>query len=118
MSDLVEFLKGRLGLVEAAANALLADEEAMQEWNNPSSEAVARLHGLFDPKATLREVESKRELLDLHTPQSVNFDEWACVSCAPAGLQHETRDEAACRTLRLLAELYADHPDYDESWRA
>lgn len=52
----------------------------------------------------LREVEAKRRILDLH-------QRGAFPDCRECG------NDYPCVTVRLLALMYADHPDYDEEWR-
>ena len=49
------------------------------------------------PTRWLAECAAKRRIVEWHQPDDVCDD--------------------ACHTLRLLALPYADHPDYDESWR-
>lgn len=69
------------------------------------AEHIAR----HDPARVLREVEAKRALVDLWDDEPAwemsGYEEHAGFS---AGLG---------RALRLLAVVYADHPDYDPSWR-
>lgn len=70
-----------------------------------------------DPARVLRDVEAQRALLELHHAELievVNADheersgDW-CAEC--------DGETFPCRTLRLLASAYADHPDYNEAWR-
>ncbi|MEV8523155.1 DUF6221 family protein [Streptomyces sp. NPDC052000] len=99
-----------------------------------------------DPARVLADVEAKRELVKLHTPEW-DIVEWphdqtgkgraqVCRSCAnrdidgwqnwrPAFGGADTLPEgvkppyilAPCATLRLLSLPYADHPGYREEWR-
>lgn len=55
------------------------------------------------PARVLAECEAKRRIVALH-PEML---EW-CQGCA-----HESWP---CRTLWVLASVYADHPDYREEW--
>ena len=62
-----------------------------------------------DEAAALREVKAKREILAAH-----DRPEHRCplpVLAGPTG-QLWTPDEGPCWTLRLLAAIYSDHPDY------
>lgn len=65
----------------------------------------------YDPARVLREIEIKRAILALHT-QSVRDGCWVCD--VPGG--HRLRSDA-CTTVRMLAVVYADRTDYQESWR-
>ena len=70
------------------------------------TEAAARVWSSADPIWTpyvLAEIEAKRRILDL----SDRDDNW----------RYGMHSEAINLVLRLLALPYADHPDYDESWR-
>ena len=106
MTDLVEFLKARLD----------EDEERLDTIDHVQAPAghMARER---------REIEVKRRIVDEHTTvvlrggSGARYYETtrACRSCEPPKQFPETA--VPCRTLRLLALPYADHPDYDESWR-
>ena len=83
----------------------------LDEGNQVSSlagEHIAR----WDPSRVLAECEAKRRIVDYREQCERDRDEAA-----------EARDLFAARllafdaTLRALALPYADHPDYDETWR-
>jgi hypothetical protein len=69
-------------------------------------------------------LEAKRQVVKRHHIREVS------PSCAECGGYTATSDEVRgiahhgyaipwpCPTLRLLAAVYADHPDYREEWRA
>lgn len=101
-------------------------------------ESVARHIARHDPARVLREVEAKRQIVDLHpyTTQRAassetslrsaygpnwekrlkNLDTPYCETCdVDDGVI--ASDGTPCETLRLLALPYADHPDYREKWR-
>jgi hypothetical protein len=66
-----------------------------------------------DPARVLADVEAKREMVDEH--QDVNDG-----SCAHWGYPTHggsSPQRYPCRTLRLLALPYTDHPDYRDEWR-
>ncbi|WP_432008710.1 DUF6221 family protein [Streptomyces bacillaris] len=68
------------------------------------------------PARTLREVEAKRQLLDEH--QDVN--DGSCGTCVDGRWGYPTHGGSSpqpypCRTLRLLALPYSDHPGYEEA---
>lgn len=57
-----------------------------------------------DPARVLAECEAKRRIVGLH-PEILG----GCQECA--------NEHFPCRTLRVLATVYADHPDYRDGWR-
>ena len=73
-----------------------------------------------DPARALREVEAKRAILRNHRPAWTDYKDGdgidrtsnECVECEPSG----TPDNYPCPTLRILAAVYSDHPDYDPAW--
>lgn len=102
MSDLTEFLLARFD--EEAANA---------EWIHDSSEDDLRLLEFYGqctcgrPARVLAEVAAKRRIVQLH----VSGEAW-CDHCAGPG-----DIDDSCPTLRALASVYADHPDYRQEWK-
>lgn len=96
----------------------------------------------WSPARVLAECEAKRCIVELHAGQ-VEHVEWfdapgagrasVCPSCRPAertewhpevghaGVRPEgfvaSYVMAPCPTLRALAAVYSDHPDYDPIWR-
>lgn len=91
---LVEFLRARLD----------EDEERLDAIDHPQAPAgnMARER---------REVEAKRRIVDEHPRGTV----YAFIREGPYCLADD--EVFPCATLRALAEVYADHPEYDESWR-
>ena len=116
-SELVKFARARLDDDEAyARNAFGEHNDAKPDWHEPSSglldvgdgdhivtndSQVSRFMERFDPARVLAEVEAKRKLIEQHIGYYGGGDDefWPV------------------QTLRLLALPYADHPEYDESWR-
>lgn len=123
--DLVDFVRARLDEDEQEAIAaspgpwhanaeqdevVAVDGETVADGFALSSEqlrATVRHIVRYDPARVLREVEAKREIIELHTAEP-NQQSDEC----PHDLQ-----ELPCPTLRCLALPYADHPDYREEWR-
>ena len=80
------------------------------DWSvdHANAEHVTR----HDPARVLREVEAGRALLrrheeDRHVPGQ-------CSNCFDAFGQHLAWP---CPTIRIIAAVYSDNPDYDEAWR-
>lgn len=76
-----------------------------------------------DPARVLAECEAKRRIVALHERLSgehathPDFPDGsaACVACGWSDGWYA--EPWPCETLKALAVPYADHPDYDESWR-
>lgn len=101
---LVEFLTARLAEDEAEGQRLLAGDYDS--------------HIMDDSARVLREVVAKRKILREHPLYPVqNYDMDVCAQCGSP--ESYGNDEAwPCPTLRALASVYSDHPDYDEEWAA
>lgn len=68
----------------------------------------------------LREVESKRQLIKEHAADYGDCRVCARVTAETITVLGDAHYEALphpCRTLRILALPFADHPEYNESWR-
>lgn len=87
---------------------------------------------LVDPARVLAECEAKRRIVSTHAVVTEDHTGawWAlgnpgsepvrtgCDNCRKAGVDGEDYlVNGPCDTLRALAAVYADHPDYDEAWR-
>ena len=94
MSDLTAFLRARIGEDEAWANAALLRRFAPIPQAMERPDTVERV--LADVQAK-RAIVEDRAHLDTLRPGAVRaHSEWVC---------------------RVLAAVYADHPDYREEWR-
>jgi hypothetical protein len=68
----------------------------------------------------LREIEAMRRLIEIHRPEwedyvdgdGIERSSYQCAECEPPG----TPDNYPCRTLRTIAIIYCDHPDYRQEW--
>ncbi len=135
MPDLTAFLLARISEDEADANdAAKAVANGAQVWSKIHPDAVAYLSRVT-PARVLAECETKRRIIAKH--QRVKFTDVSlaivnrdvCQKCHhavdPPDEDHDddwtyplVQDDFPCKTLRYLATVYADHPDYDETWRA
>lgn len=114
MVTIVEFLTARLD-EDAARFDEVAEAEAESCRNDGMPDTTAdeiKEYWLSLGEKTewprhLREVEAKRAIVALHTGDN---DE-PCQSWA-GNYTYEP-----CATLKALASVYADHPDYDEKWK-
>jgi hypothetical protein len=118
--DLAAFLAARLDEDEAAARESyyegqrwLTEEEGVYRW--PDDEPVhladrkadARHIARHGPARALREVAAKRALLTGH--EGVHRCDWG---------EHRGPGVLGgwCKTVRTLAAVYSDHPDYLQEW--
>ena len=69
-----------------------------------------------DPARVLREVAAKRKILAEHREEG-RGDHRGCAGCGwAAGDEVRLNEVEECPTLRALASVYADHPDYRQGW--
>jgi rubrerythrin len=128
------------GVSEAASGEVVVYDEG---WPD---EEQARHIAHWDPARVLAECEAKRRIVEQHTPefatvewphdQTGKGEAWVCRSCGnrdidawlnwrPAMGEAGVLPEgvvppyvlAPCSTLRVLAQPFADHPDYRQEWK-
>lgn len=109
---LTEFLLARIAEDEATGR--------FDMWDTSSEVEMAAQIG--------RDAEAKRRIVELHQPDR-HLENWywtqrRCVECGgqwhvipPFGKPTEIGPEQGCQTLRALAAVYADHPDYRAEWK-
>ncbi|WP_020671980.1 DUF6221 family protein [Amycolatopsis nigrescens] len=129
MDDLVAFLTARVNqrqamIMQAVQKARIGERLSYGEAKVAIEQ---RVHSLDDDELDVvnrmvRETEATQGILQEHRTTTADRvpgfpshgSEYWCVTC------HVPADEAGtnwCRTLRLLALPYSDHPEYRESWR-
>ena len=119
MSDLVAFLAARLA----------ADGAGAEDFHDAAScESCMGAPGPFPcncghPARVLREVAAKRAILAEHAPTDwTAYADRMCRRCV--WNDEEPHDELhhwviwPCPTVRALAAIYSDHPDYRQEWKA
>lgn len=129
MTDLAAFLAARLDEDEQLART--ADAEPFPDKGFHRGTHIA--YGLqstgigleyqgfalvWDPARVLAEITAKRAIIDAHP----NVNDGDCGTCVVGRWGYPTHGGSTierwpCPTLRALAATYADHPDFDESWR-
>lgn len=144
---ITEFLEARIAEDEAEARAASPgpwkwdDEPAMDEafLYAPNDEAVLVAYGLhtqgflectdenrthiarYDPSRVLAECAAKRAIIDEHGLDDSSTKDY-CESCADwwnSELGEGPPPVAwPCPTLRSVAAVYKDHPDYQQEWAA
>ena len=104
------------------AEALQAEDEAtyrrmirddarwmMDDGGRPAEWMSVYYAPTLTPERALAECEAKRRVVEEHSP----YDEEWCSSCGDV-----PQVDYPCLTVRALAAVYADHPDYRDEWRA
>lgn len=61
------------------------------------------------------EASVKRQLLELHHPEVDEIGDLWCSTCLSPSSHYGA--PWPCATLRIVATIYADHPDYRDDWR-
>lgn len=134
MSDQTEFLSARIDEDEQAAWAVAAGwEGATYHIHTPEYEQYYPVEGpanecesmherwfgdawvdlanLFTAARVLAECESKRQIVE-------DFEVYAADALIEQTEFAAGRRHAATLAVARIASVYADHPDYDETWRA
>lgn len=140
MTTIVEFLSQRWDEIERIAQAI-DDKQADSGWGigegpgftpppgHTITPHIGRVHEIeaaqhivmHGPDYVLADIAAKRAILNEHEPiDVVSIDEatyrqviLACLRCRMG----ERQIVHPCPTLRQLALPFAQHPDYDETWR-
>lgn len=72
----------------------------------------------WSPAAVLARIAADRQILALHTPHRVDFDQiTGCSTCSYRDSWEQLLIPFPCATVRLLAQPYADRPGFEEAWR-
>lgn len=113
MSTLVEFLLARIAEDEAAARAVAAENvggaAVSLHLGDNAWDSEWPFADRFTPARVLTDAVARRQIVERHA-QSAAF---GCGICSEYRREHvET-----CEEMRMLAAVYADHPDYREEWR-
>jgi len=136
VTDIIAFLKARIANDEYDARALLADPDVADVWEESSTGVLqtgavdaadqfagrwltgntrlARHIVRWQPARALREAEARRLILGEHRPAGPG-SAW-CYRCDPAAGMDDRAACYPCLTIRCLAAVSSDHPDYDPVW--
>lgn len=101
--SLVDFLHARIDSDESVAREELHVE--------PRSFLGRQWHDVM--RHMLRECDAKRRIVELHGREH----ECSVYENGEVDNCHFCIDVDECSTLRCLADVYADHPDYREEWK-
>ena len=114
---IIEFLEARITEDEYEAKTCLARYE---RGEGASKRRWIRM---------LAECKSKRVIIGLHQPDRILENwYWSQRKCAECGgtwhkwlnndVPTDIGPEQGCATLRAIAAIYSDHPDYKDEWQA
>lgn len=109
MTTLTDFLLARIA----------EDEERITRLRILTAEDRGETYtGWAGHDRVLAECEAKRQIVGDHTLWPGWFGNRAtCGRCYDGDDVYSEDSAYPCLTLRALATVYADHPDYDEAWR-
>jgi hypothetical protein len=109
------FLESRIAEVEAAARAASEVEGAAEMLAALPTPLFDGLRVAF-PARVLAECEAKRRIVDEHRP--FRLAQTVCQRCEERGQigYEDMVVEWPCPTLRALASVYANHPDFRQEW--
>lgn len=110
---LTEFLNARLDETEAAARLVRDWPSVVDAVTNPRVTEHLVHHS---PDRALAEVDAKRRIIAL-AYEATGLDMDRDLDRAVDAREKSGIEFVGERLLRTIAQPYADHPDYDESWR-
>jgi hypothetical protein len=137
MDDLIAFVNARLDEEEAEVKGppgwklehwttvKYADKESGRNWRVDAEprcvvDAVAMEDAQFiarhDPARALREVTAKRAILAEHRPVTGITSFPLCGRCGRDDHMEPFPYQWPCVTVRAVAAVYSDHPDYRAEW--
>lgn len=118
--DLATFLRARLDEDEAALRPLVNGRDGQRlpgGWDH-WGEAGEHISHAVDFTRMLHQVEANRAILEAHAEEP----EWpqrckVCLSDRRDFPELWNPDAWPCLTLRAIAAVYSDHPDYKPEWK-
>jgi len=123
---LIEFLNARLdedeAVVKEAIAALERDPDALIDdglgWYANNADSSGDSIVAVGPRRAAAEVEAKRRIVKTHSVRYFGRDSAVCETCHTYTTDYgDEAEDFPCITLRLLASVYADHPDYRQEWK-
>lgn len=120
---ITEFLLARIAEDEAVAGEV-------REWDAAHYPDLAReFHSQLEaysygydndpmisahPSRIFAECAAKRSLVEMHRNMPSPFEDGLCAMCAETGANAQAYP---CDTIKALAVVYSDHPDYQDEWK-
>lgn len=101
--------------------ARIAEDEAAAEHGRRHNDVGTYANDnygclLVDPTRVLLECEAKRRVVAEHDAAHILHDQGPPKPCSVDVGTTRTALVWPCRTMRILAAVYADHPDFDPAW--
>ena len=97
---LTEFLLARIAEDEARLDRIVPADESKGGIGLSLNDGLRRWQ---------RECEAKRSIIEMH--DAMPAENVYCMTC-------DENHDWPCATLKTVAAVYADHPDFREEWRA
>lgn len=136
MTDLTlpEFIRARVAEDEAWANEALAlasiyrQDSLSWHWVAAHDDGSRWMTTTHDPARVLAQCAAYRSIVELHHPDR-HLENWywlerKCAECGhiwhkwvPDKKPTDIGPEQGCPTMRALATIWADHPDFRPEWR-
>lgn len=114
MSDIVEFLEARIAEDEARAGS------GWSRLGDSRWETTNEGQDFLTPSAVLDECAAKRAIIELHAPIKdegwVSGKDHGYLWCGSCGSIDDSPEPYPCDTLKAIAAVYKDHPDYQQEW--
>jgi len=126
VTTLTEFLMARIAEDEAQARDAIAERNRIFHNDPPGPDLTLESYPdagvpfvAVGPERVLAECAAKRCIVELHQPEPWKLDptRLMCDGCSGVDDPYIDQIPFPCANLKYLAEVYADHPDYDEAWR-
>lgn len=115
---ITEFLTARYDEDETWANAARGWQTGSRHESQPLDWSIHMRR--WSPENVLADIAAKRAIMADHE----RIEDWRpiCARCFkehgwPESMWEDTMHEWPCPTIRLLAQPYVEHPDFDTAWR-
>ena len=105
---IIEFLEARIAEDEALARQ--EDEDYADTTLLPTYDSYHQYN--WNTARVLAECAAKRAIIEQHRVAQWFSVPEGCVTCR----EHAVPVQFPCSTVRALASVYADHPDYQQEW--
>ncbi|GAA4288096.1 DUF6221 family protein [Georgenia daeguensis] len=113
--DVTDFLLLRLAEEQAALDEAVVTATGTTDGAAGTNDAAVGSTARADrPDRRRAELRALRAIVQLHQGAA---DIWGFHGCLTCGNVADTTAGFPCPTVRALAAVYADHPDYREEWR-
>lgn len=104
--------------IESRGEVAYADEPEVPDMGLAAYEDAPIPTVLIGPERVLAECEAKRRIVDLHVGEVIEMEGVIVLSICEVCHDSEMHTAAhwPCATIKAIASVYADHPDFREEW--